>query len=587
MRLLPFLQWWPKVNKRTFKADIQAGVVGALVVLPQGMAFASIAGMPPEYGLFTGIVPTIIAALFGSSWLLVSGPSTAASLVLFSSLSLHAEPGSAEYIQLALTVTLLVGFIQLGLGLVRFGSLVDFISHSVIAGFTTGAAILIIASQSKYFLGLSFPSVPHFQEKVYNLFLHFHQINPYSIAIGVITICSGVVVKKFWPALPNLIISMLAGSGFYMLLITVFGKGAVSVEVVGALPGKLPPFSVPDLTMHNIKILAPTALAMTLFCLTEAISIARTLSIKTDQDLDGNQEFVGQGLSNIIGCFFSGYVATGSFNRSGINYEAGAKTPLAAIFAGLFLIPVLLYLAPWANYLPKSALAGLLFLVAWHLLDIAYIKRVFKTSSSESLILCTTFLATLFLEMQFAILLGIMTSLAVYLKRTSHPQVLARVPDPRIETRAFVTDPSLPECPQLKILRIDGSLYFGAIHHTRHMVQELCRDPGQKHLLIISSGINFIDMAGEDFLLYLAGERRRNSGALHLCDVKQGVCSHCSLDEFTQGVGQERIYKTKNQAISRIFAVLDKNICAQCTKRIFKECESVPFITGNSAPDTD
>lgn len=577
-RFLPFLLWWPRVSRKTLRTDLFAGLTGAIVALPQGVAFATIAGMPPEYGLYTGMIPAIIAALFGSSWLLVSGPTTAASIVLFSSLSLQATPGSPEYVQLALALTLMVGFIQLSMGLVRFGSLVNFISHSVIVGFTAGAAILIIVSQLKHFFGLAYPRAAHFQDSIYNFILHIKEINVYTTAVGVLTIIAGILVKRYRPTWPYMIISMLVGSIAAAIIIFFVGKDTAAIATVGALPATLPPLSLPNLTLDNIKILAPTALAMTLFALTEAVSIARSLADKTDQQIDGNQEFIGQGLSNIIGPFFSGYVATGSFNRSGMNYEAGAKTPLAAVFAGGLLIIVVLFVAPMAVYLPTSAMSGILFLVAYKLIDPRHIIKIVKTSTTESIILGSTFLATLFLELQFAILLGIMLSLAIYLNRTSHPKTLVRVPDSRQESRAFITDPTLPECPQLKIVRIDGSLYFGAVNHVRTNLHELLQaKPEQKRLLLIGSGINFIDMAGAEFLIQLAKEREEAGGQLYFYDMKEGICSHFKFLEYLLDLGTDNIFLSKKEAIFEIVQRLDKSICAQCTNRIFLECATRPF----------
>lgn len=576
-RFLPFLLWWPKVSRITLRADIIAGLTGAVVALPQGVAFATIAGMPPEYGLYTGMIPAILAALFGSSWLLVSGPTTAASIVLFSSLSLHAAPGSPEFVQLALTLTLMVGLIQLSMGLVRFGSLVNFISHSVVVGFTAGAAILIITSQLKHFFGLVYPRAVHFQDSIYNFSIHIREINPYTTAVGVLTIISGILVKRYRPSWPYMIVSMLVGSVAAAGIIAFAGKETAGIATVGALPSTLPPLSLPHLTMENIKLLAPTALAMTLFALTEAISIARSLADKTDQSIDGNQEFIGQGLSNIIGPFFSSYVATGSFNRSGMNYEAGAKTPMAAVFAGVLLIFAVLFVAPLAIYLPNSAMAAILFLVAWKLIDPHHIKKIAQTSVTESVILGSTFLATLFLELQFAILLGIMLSLAIYLNRTSHPRTLTRIPDPRQESRSFITDPTLPECLQLKIVRIDGSLYFGAVNHVRTSLKELEKaNPDQKNLLLVGSGINFIDMAGAEFLVQLAKERVHDGGHLYFYDMKEGICSHFKFLEYLLDIGTDNIFVSKKEAISEIFNRLDKSICAHCTFRVFLECRTVP-----------
>ncbi|MBU1138561.1 MAG: SulP family inorganic anion transporter [Proteobacteria bacterium] len=573
---MPFLKWWPRVTPSTFRADLTAGLTGAVVALPQGVAFATIAGMPPEYGLYAGMIPAIVAALFGSSWLLVSGPTTAASIVLFSSLSAYAPPGSAEYVSLALTLTMMVGLIQFGMGLARFGALVNFISHSVVVGFTAGAAILIAASQLKHFLGLTLPRSRHLYETLEGVIAHLDKANLYTVAAGAITLLSGLLVKRFWPKFPYMIISMLVGSLAALLMTHTLGPEVTQIVSVGAMPTTLPPLSAPHFTLHNIKMLAPAAVAMTLFALTEAISIARSLAERSGQNLDGNQEFIGQGMSNMIGCFFSGYVATGSFNRSGLNYQAGAKTPLAAIFAGSLLIVLVMLVGPLAAYLPNAAMAGILFLVAWGLIDFKHIAKIFKTSRMESVIMTATFLATLFLELEFAILLGVTLSLIMYLNRTSHPKMLSRIPDPHQEDRPFTSDPMLPECPQLKIVRIDGSLYFGAVNHVKDRLQEMqLNNPNQKHLLIVASGINFIDMAGAEFLIKLAKEKEAAGGRLYLYDIKEGICAYFRLANYLLDIGTDYIYDSKKDALADIYTRLDKQICADCKKRIFLECRSI------------
>ncbi len=574
VRLFPFIRWMHLVNRDSLKIDATAGLVGAVVVLPQGVAFATIAGMPPEYGLYAGMIPAVIAALYGSSRHLVSGPTTAASLVLFSSLSAFAEPGSAHYVSLALTLTFMVGAIELLMGLAKMGVLINYISHSVVIGFTAGAAILIAANQIKHFFGLAIPRGAHFYETIVYLGTHFFESNPYILTIGIATLICGIVVKKFWRKFPYMLAALLAGTFISLIIELIFGHEVTGVPTVGALPSTLPPLSAPDFSLETIKTLAPAALAATLFALTEAVSIARSVAIKAGQHIDGNQEFIGQGLSNLAGSFFSGYVATGSFNRTGVNYEAGAKTPLAAVFAGLMLIIIVLMVAPLAAYLPNAAMAGILFLVAYGIIDFHHIHKILKTSKSETIVLVTTFLATLFLELEFAIFLGVMLSLAMYLRKTSTPRVLTRAPDARLPKRKFNTDPALPECPQLKIARIDGSLFFGAVNHVRECLRRFEeKNPDQKHLLLVAIGVNFIDVAGAEFLAQEAEERRKRGGGMYMYGVKEGVCEPFRKGGYIQSIGEENLYHSKSQAIAEIYQKLDHNVCATCTKRIFLECQ--------------
>ena len=302
-----FLQWWPLVNRDTSRIDVMAGLTGALVALPQCVAFATIAGMPPEYGLYAGMIPAIVAALFGSSWHLVSGPTTAASIVLFSVLAPHAEPGSAEYVKLALTLTFMVGVVQVVMGLAKLGTLVNFISHSVVTGFTAGAAILIATNQVKHFTGLDIPRGSDFATVWGYAFTHFADIHTDIALTGLVTLLLGVAVKRWLPRLPYMIVAMLGGSVFGYFVARASG---VPLPAVGALPATLPPLSMPSFDLEQVRMLASGVIAVTLLALTEAVSIARALAARSGQHVDGNQEFVGQGLSNIAGAFFSGYVAT-------------------------------------------------------------------------------------------------------------------------------------------------------------------------------------------------------------------------------------------------------------------------------------
>ncbi len=576
-RFFPFLIWWPKLDRHTVRGDLLAGLTGAVVVLPQGVAFATIAGMPPEYGLYAGMVPAIVAALFGSSWHLVSGPTTAASIVLFSSLSVYAEPGSMDYVTLALTMTLMVGVIELVLGLARMGALVNFISHSVIVGFTAGAAILIASKQLKNFFGVEIPRGGHLHDILISFWHQIPHINGYVTLVALVTLLSGIAVKRWWPKLPYLIVAMVAGSLVSVALTSVFGVETTGIATVGALPSSLPPLSAPSFSLDTIKNLAPASLAVTLFALTEAVSIGRSLGARSGQRIDGNQEFIGQGLSNIAGSFFSGYVATGSFNRSGLNFQAGAKTPLAAMFAGLFLIVIVLMVAPLAAYLPNAAMAGILFLVAWGLIDFHEIAHVLKSSRRETGIMGVTFLGALFLELEFAIFAGVILSLVLYLMRVSKPRIISRVPDPRLPGRKFNTDPSLPMCPQLHILRIDGSLFFGSINHVQEAFADLEEHyPQQKHLAIVAEGINFADITGGAIMVEEARKRRARGGGFYLMKVKQGLWESLESCSCLDAIGPNNVFQSKTAALTGIFQKLDKNVCRRCDKRIFRECASVP-----------
>ncbi|HEY0337971.1 MAG TPA: SulP family inorganic anion transporter, partial [Burkholderiales bacterium] len=333
-RVFPFLRWWPRVNRVTLRADAIAGAIGAAVVLPQGVAFATIAGMPPEYGLYAAIVPAIVAALFGSSWHLVSGPTTAISIVIYSTMSTLAEPGTQVYIELVLLATFLTGVFQLAMGVGRLGVLVNFISHTVVVGFTAGAGLLIAGTQIQHFFGIPMERGMSFAESIYAFVTRLDTGKWHVAAVGLVTLVVGIAVRLRYPKFPYMIAAMIAGSLFALAL--EFAPGILlpgGIPTVTALPAALPQFSSPPFSLEALRKTASIAVAITMLGLTEAVSIARALALRSEQRIDGNQEFIGQGLSNILGSFFSAYASSGSFNRSGLNYEAGAKTPLASVFA--------------------------------------------------------------------------------------------------------------------------------------------------------------------------------------------------------------------------------------------------------------
>ena len=377
--LFPFLRWWPMVNRHTLRDDLVAGATGALVVLPQGVAFATIAGLPPEYGLYAAMVPTVIAALFGSSLHLVSGPTTAISVAIFAVLATQYEPGSAQYISMVLTLTFLAGVFQLALGLARMGALVNFISHSVVVGFTAGAALLIMASQVRNFFGIEIVRGASLVEILRQLFLQIGSVHWPVLCISLVTLATGIFTKRCWPKVPFMIVAMIVGSLVASLLNVWLGPAVTGIRTVGALPARLPPLSHPDLSFASLQFAVGPALVIAMLGLTEAVAIGRAIAVRSEQFIDGNQEFIGQGLANIIGSFFSGYASSGSFNRSGVNFEAGAKTPLASNFASLLLLLLLISVGSLAAYLPNAAMAGILFLVAWGLIDFHQIRHIWQT----------------------------------------------------------------------------------------------------------------------------------------------------------------------------------------------------------------
>ncbi len=575
-RLLPFLQWWPRVNRVTLRADLLAGATGAILVLPQGVAFATIAGMPPEYGLYAAIVPTIIAALFGSSWHLMAGPTTATSIVIYSTMSTVAHPGTNEYVQLVIVMSLLAGCFKLAMGLARMGVLVNFVSQTVVVGFTAGAGFLIVTSQVQQFFGLSMPRGLSFTETIAYLAEHVAEIDWYVTSVAVITLLAAVALRRRYPKSPYMIFAMVVGSLYAYSLKFIPGVAAAHhIVTVPALPGPLPAFAPPRFSLEALRKTMSPALVVGIVGLTEALSIARAIGVRSEQRIDANQEFIGQGLANIIGSFFSSYAASGSLNRTGLNYEAGAKTPLASIFSALFLVVVLFAVAPLARYLPIAAMAGVLLLVGWGLVDVPRIRKTLRISHAETAVLAITFFATLFVQLGFAIYMGVMLSIMLYLRRTTQPRVVDVKPDPAEHGHLLTARSGLSDCPQLKIVRINGSIFFGAAQHVLETLQEIDeRNPEQKHVLIDASGINFIDLPGAEMLAHEARRRRRLGGALYLYRANEQVLRTLTNSGLIDEIGRENLFPMHSRAVGFIYPKLEPAICRGCTRQIFGECKA-------------
>ena len=573
VKIFPFILWFRLTTIETIKADFFAGLTGAIIVLPQSVAFATIAGMPPEYGLYAAMVVPIIAALFGSSFHLISGPTTAISIVVFAAVSKYAAPGSEEFVALALTLTFLAGVYQLVFGLAKFGLLVNFVSHNVVIGFTAGAAILIASSQIPYILGIHIPRGEGFINTWIDLYSGVGEFDIYLLIVGLGTLVSAIIIKLIRPKFPYLLIGMFVG-GFLAFYLSSFTD---SIETVGVMPAYFPPLSSPNFSLSSLKSLAPEAFAIALLGLIEASSIGRSIATKSNQRINPSQEFIGQGTSNIVGSFFSGYASSGSFTRTGVNFESGARTPLSAILAALFLMVIVLLVGPLISYLPYAAMAGIILIVAYNLIDFQSIKKTFTYSKSESVIFTATFLSTLLFELEFAIYLGVLLSLMLFIAKTSAPEVhtlaFGSPPGEDIRKLQSIRKTPLVQCPQLKIIRIDMSIYFGSINHIQKQISRIVDNQRIYHILIVASGVNFIDLAGIEGLLIEHRRLKALNGDLYLVDVKSSTYEFMEKVNFVNEIGRENFFESKEEAIHVVFDRLDRSKCEKCQALVFKECQ--------------
>ncbi|MDW3225186.1 MAG: SulP family inorganic anion transporter [Paracoccaceae bacterium] len=595
--MMPFLDWLPMVNRETFRADVFAGLTNAAIVLPQGIAFAAIAGLPPQYGLYTAMVTPVIAAFFGSSWHLVSGPTTAISVVIFATLSENFVPGSPEFISAVFSITLLAGLFQLCLGLVNLGQLVSLVSHSVMVGFTAGAAILIFLSQLPGFIGKSLPrpdELFEFGKELWNALPH---LSPYVLAVSVTTLIVAVALKKYKPVWPNYLIALIVGSLLAYTLDTLshmVGAGATGLAFVQAIDSGIPPMAVPEMSFDVVRDLSQGAFALALIGLLEAVSIARAMSLQSHQSLNSNQEIIGQGLSNIGGSFFSAYMGSGSFTRSSLNLESGARTPLAAVLAALFLLIILLMISPLIAYIPIPAMSGLIMLVAWKLIDLKEIRHILTTSASETAIFLITFLVVLLVDLEFAIYSGVIVSLSLFLRKTMRPGLPVNVPNAGVDGRPFMSPIHwrLPECPQAMFIRVQGPMYFGAVEYLEKEFRKLEQQrPEQKHLGLLVDGSVGIDLAGAEWLVEESRNRKDLGGSLYIIGRYPPLRRQMDQFHVTKLIGKDRIFRRKREMLEAMVPTLDPDICATCKLRVFLECKDMPnaaLAEANAAakPDT-
>ncbi len=562
-------------QRSQLRPDLVAGLTVAVIMLPQAIAYALIAELPPQTGLYAAIVGAVIAALWGSSNQLQTGPTNAISLLILSTLLTFATPGTAEFVVLAAVMALLVGVIQIAMGLARLGVLTNFVSHSVIVGFSAGAGALIALSQLRYVLGLEFSS-HGVLETLQSLWDHFPETHIATFALGGGAVLLVLLLRRLNRKLPGALIAMVA-AGAAVAFMRLNQQG---VAVIGELPRALPPLTdLSFVNMTRIGQLAPGALAIAAMGLVETMSIARSLASQSTQRLDSNQEFLGQGLANIAVGLLSGYPCSGSFTRSAVNMGAGAQTRLASAFSGLFVLVAMLVLAPFTAYLPRAALSGVLILTALSMINRKEIARILRGSRADAMIMIVTLLATLFLHLEFAVLAGILLSFVVYIIKTSVPRVILVLPDEQF--RHFIHQPAKPSCPQLAVFDILGDLYFGAVSHVEQVVSKyLAANPTQRFILLRMQSVQQCDYSGIHTLESIVHNVRDQGGDLFMIRVREPVLALMRSTGFWAFLGEDH-FIAEDTAISHLFhRVLDPAICVyECEHRVFKECQNLPKAT--------
>ena len=579
--------WVHEVNGQTLRADSQAGLLGAVLVLPQGIAFAALAGLPPAMGLVAAALPCAVAALAGSSRQVMTGPTNATSLALGAMLLPLAAGDASLVLPVALALTLLVGVMQLALAAARLASLANFISPSVMLGFTTGAAGLIAWYALAGMMGAAGRASP--------LQAWEQGVSWPSLLVGGLTLLLALAGRRWWRRGPHLLLALAVGGALGWWWTQHAASGASLPLRLGSPPSAWPQWHAPWADLGRLVALGSpllqAGLALTIIALGQAMAIAKALAARTGQVLDVNRECLGQGLANLGAGLGSGMVVCGSLNRSMPNLEAGARTPLAAVTAGLALIATVALAGPLLAWIPLAGVNALLLLAAWSLWDRAAWRRSRSLHRSEFAIALATTAATLTMRLELAVLAGVMLSLVAYLYRTARPALRTMGFDSHHPNRPFVViDPAtdgttplaaLPECPQLKLLRMEGSVWFGAVAHVaerlRALRQRAAASPeGQRHLLVMVKSMNTIDLAAADLWDEERVRRRALGGDLYFHRPRPQVVAMWRRTGFMARLGQDHVFPDKRHAIAAIVHRLDDGVCARCTVRLFDECAMRP-----------
>lgn len=551
-QVVPISLWLPSYRRSDLRHDLGAGLTIAAMLVPQGMAYALLAGLPPEVGLYASTLPVVAYALLGTSRQLAVGPVAIVSLLTASALQPLFEQGSTGYVAAAALLALMVGVVHLVLGVGRLGFVVNFLSHSVLVGFTAAAAIIIGFSQVKHVLGISIPSTERFHETLLEVIGGLGGTHSLTLAVGLGSITALLILKRIARRIPAAFVVVATTTA----ISSMWDLDESGLATVGEIPASLPAFGLPDLSGGVIGDLATTAVVITLIGFMESIAVAKVYARRHQYDVIPNQELIALGGANVVSGLFGGYPVTGGFSRTAVNDSAGARTPLASLITAVLVLVTLAVLTPLFQNLPKAALGAVIIVAVINLVDIREMMHIAHVKRSDLVGLAIAFWATLILGIEIGIAVAIVSSMLVVFARMSRPHsaVLGRIPD----TTSYRNLDRFPEAhtdPGVRVIRIDAALSFiNAQHVKRLLSSEAGALPASGGTLVLDcSGINDLDATGADTLAEVIDEFAGSHVALHLCDVKgpvRDVMHRAGLWARLDG----RIHATAHQAVLAVNA---------------------------------
>jgi len=551
-RVLPITNWLGNYQRPDLRSDLAAGLTIAAMLIPQGMAYALLAGLPPEIGLYASTLPVLAYAIFGTSRQLAVGPVAIVSLLTASALSPLYEQGTAGYVSAAALLAIMVGLVHLVLGVGRLGFIVNFLSHSVLVGFTAAAAIIIGFSQVKHILGVSIDRKDHFYETVIDVAKALGDTHGVTLALGAGSIAALLGIKRIAPRIPGALIIVIAT--------TAIAAGANladdGVSTVGSIPDSLPAFGLPDINGGLVGELVVTALVITMVGFMESIAVAKVYARRHRYEVEPNQELVALGMANVTSGVFGGYPVTGGFSRTAVNDTAGARTPLASIITALLVLASIAFFTPLFTNLPKAALGAIIIVAVINLIDIAEMRHIATVKRSDTVGMGVAFVGTLAVGIELGILIAVVASMLVVFARMSRPHtaVLGRIPD-TTSYRNIIRFPEAVQAAGVRVIRIDAALSFvNSQYVKRLLLAEADPSDGRRRVVLDCSGINDIDATGAETLSDIITEFAESPVELHLCDVKGPVRDVLHRSGLWDELGG-RIHATPHQAVDGESAV--------------------------------
>jgi SulP family sulfate permease len=565
-KFVPAFDWVRHYRRADLPGDLIAGLVLGVMAVPQSMAYALLANLPPQVGLYSAIVPLFFYALFGSSRYLSIGPVALISLLTGGLIAPLASPGSPEAVQIALIAAFVIGLIRLLMGLLRLGFVVNFLSHPVLSGFTSSAAIVIAVSQFKYFMGVSLPRSDTTLGELWNIFQQLRYINWTALLMG---IGATFIVIYFQKKLRNIAMNwgmsefwatqLARSGGLVVVILSILLTWllrldmTVGLRTVGAVPSGPPPFTIPRLNFAELRTLLPHLLVMVLISYVESISIAKSLASKSNQQIDSSQELIAMGIANMVAAFSGGAPVSGSFSRTAVNFTSGASTQLSGVINALVVLLVGMVLTSLFYYLPETILAATIFSAVINLPNFDPLRRAWRYSRADTLAYLVTFCAVIGLGVQDGLFLGVGLALVMHLARTSRPHVAVLGRLGESENYRNLNRYEATTCPHVIAIRIDESLYFATAQFLNDTLLRLANEnPKTKFLILDASAINYIDMSGLIALELVDLELRKKGMVLHFAGIKGPVMDKLRKIGFVSEIGYARFHMSLHDAMVKL-----------------------------------